>query len=118
MTLGCGAAAGNITGDNVGPQHLINIKRLAYVVREAEEAFETSPESAVESGSAAGRTGRLDRKTITDAVEKYLVSRGMSVSGGETLVAARARSVSEEVVDRFLNRRRAPAPSAPPPGKG
>ena len=26
--------------DNVGPQHLINIKRLAYVVRKPEEAFE------------------------------------------------------------------------------
>ena len=40
MTLGCGAVAGNITSDNVGPQHLINIKRLAYVVRKPEEAFE------------------------------------------------------------------------------
>ena len=41
MTLGCGAAAGNITSDNVGPQHLYNIKRLAYAVRTAAEAFET-----------------------------------------------------------------------------
>jgi acetaldehyde dehydrogenase (acetylating) len=41
MTLGCGAAAGNITSDNVGPQHLFNIKRLAYAVRTATEAFET-----------------------------------------------------------------------------
>ncbi|HEY2016194.1 MAG TPA: aldehyde dehydrogenase family protein, partial [Bryobacteraceae bacterium] len=40
MTLGCGAAAGNITSDNVGPQHLMNIKRLAYVARKPEEAFE------------------------------------------------------------------------------
>ena len=30
MTLGCGAMAGNSTSDNVGPHHLINIKRLAY----------------------------------------------------------------------------------------
>src|ERR1022692_3008625 len=41
MTLGCGAAAGNITSDNVGPQHLYNIKRLAYAVRTPAEAFET-----------------------------------------------------------------------------
>src|ERR1035437_916748 len=40
MTLGCGAVAGNITSDNVGPLHLINIKRLAYTVRTPEEAFE------------------------------------------------------------------------------
>lgn len=29
MTLGCGSFGGNITSDNVGPQHLINVKRLA-----------------------------------------------------------------------------------------
>ena len=40
MTLGCGAAAGNATSDNVGPQHLFNIKRLAYAVRETAEAID------------------------------------------------------------------------------
>ncbi|MGH9392657.1 MAG: aldehyde dehydrogenase family protein, partial [Terriglobales bacterium] len=30
MTLGCGAIGGNITSDNIGPQHLINIKRIAW----------------------------------------------------------------------------------------
>jgi acetaldehyde dehydrogenase (acetylating) len=31
LSLGCGAAAGNITSDNITPRHLINIKRLARV---------------------------------------------------------------------------------------
>ena len=30
MTLGCGTMGGNITSDNIGPQHLINLKRVAY----------------------------------------------------------------------------------------
>ena len=30
MTLGCGGHGGNITSDNLTPQHLLNIKRLAY----------------------------------------------------------------------------------------
>ncbi len=30
MTLGCGTSGGNITGDNIGPQHLLNVKRLAF----------------------------------------------------------------------------------------
>jgi acetaldehyde dehydrogenase (acetylating) len=30
LTLGCGTWGGNVTADNVGPQHLINIKRLAF----------------------------------------------------------------------------------------
>jgi acyl-CoA reductase-like NAD-dependent aldehyde dehydrogenase len=31
MTLGCGSFGGNVTSDNIGPQHLLNIKRLAYL---------------------------------------------------------------------------------------
>jgi acetaldehyde dehydrogenase (acetylating) len=31
MTLGCGTPGGNIFSDNIGPMHLINIKRIAYV---------------------------------------------------------------------------------------
>ena len=33
MTLGCGAAGGNITSDNISPLHLINLRRIAYEVR-------------------------------------------------------------------------------------
>jgi acetaldehyde dehydrogenase (acetylating) len=33
MTLGCGAPGGNITSDNVGPQHLMNVKRIAWESR-------------------------------------------------------------------------------------
>jgi acetaldehyde dehydrogenase (acetylating) len=33
MTLGCGAPGGNITSDNIGPQHLTNIKRIAWESR-------------------------------------------------------------------------------------
>ncbi|WP_374719069.1 acetaldehyde dehydrogenase (acetylating) [Parageobacillus toebii] len=34
LTLGCGSFGNNITSDNIGPQHLINIKRIAYGIRE------------------------------------------------------------------------------------
>jgi hypothetical protein len=37
MTLGCGSFGGNITSDNIGPQHLLNIKRVARVRREYRE---------------------------------------------------------------------------------
>jgi len=30
MSLGCGTSGGNISADNIGPQHLVNIKRLAF----------------------------------------------------------------------------------------
>jgi len=36
MTLGCGAPGGNITSDNIGPQHLMNAKRIAWETRGVE----------------------------------------------------------------------------------
>ena len=122
MTLGCGAVAGNITSDNVGPQHLINIKRLAYVVRKPEEAFEMPLDyDAAASASTPGPVGPVDRGTVIAAVERYLASRGIAVT--RRLRAARpapaspardppphghrvgSRNVAAEVVDRFLTRR-------------
>lgn len=34
MTLGCGTFGGNITSDNVTAKHLLNIKRMAYGIKE------------------------------------------------------------------------------------
>jgi acyl-CoA reductase-like NAD-dependent aldehyde dehydrogenase len=120
MTLGCGAIAGNITSDNVGPQHLINIKRLAYVVRTPEEAFEMpldinqAPAGPSGTGSAIG----IDRGAVIAAVERYLASRGAAPAapGGPSCNASCAlpapavtssvvANVAAEVVDRFLARR-------------
>jgi acetaldehyde dehydrogenase (acetylating) len=118
MTLGCGAVAGNITSDNVGPQHLINIKRLAYVVRKPEEAFEMPLDyNAAPSAPAPTVVGPVDRNTVVAAVERYLASRGIAVaasaSGGPSCgcdtPAAPSQpaqsvigNVAAEVVDRFL----------------
>lgn len=128
MTLGCGAAAGNITSDNVGPLHLINIKRLAYVVRKPEEAFEMPMDyNAAPSGPPLSGDLPIDRTTVVAAVERYLASRGFAVAapapGGPTCgcekpaLAAPQPSVSHstltnvaaDVVDRFLARRGAAA---------
>ena len=118
MTLGCGALAGNSTADNVGPQHLMNIKRLAYVVRKPEEAFEmpldyhAAPSVAV----PAGTEGAIDRNTLISAVERYLASRGIAVaasaSSGSSCgcsqpapAASVVPNVAADVVDRFLANR-------------
>jgi acyl-CoA reductase-like NAD-dependent aldehyde dehydrogenase len=120
MTLGCGAAAGNITSDNVGPLHLINIKRLAYVVRKPEDAFEMPLDynAAPSAPVLAQATGPVDRSTVIAAVERYLASRGIAVSSpapggpscgcGTPAPAVRQSvvpNVAAEVVDRFLARR-------------
>src|SRR5208337_1114973 len=94
MTLGCGAAAGNITSDNVGPQHLINIKRLAYAVRQPEEAFEMPLDYNAAPGATAGSAapgpgpGIVERSAVAAAVERYLASRGIGPRGHPAAPAA------------------------------
>jgi acetaldehyde dehydrogenase (acetylating) len=112
MTLGCGAGAGNITGDNVGPQHLINIKRLAYAVRKPEEAFQVPAEDLAPVAAVAAAVGPIDRHAIVAAVERYLASRGIAVAAVPPAPLAPLPvtqsvipNIAEQVVDRFLARR-------------
>lgn len=52
MTLGCGAPGGNITSDNIGPQHLMNVKRIAWESRGVEHR--TVPADQRMSGGMSG----------------------------------------------------------------
>src|SRR5437870_1183487 len=71
MTLGCGAAGGNITSDNISPLHLINLKRVAYGVRDVAVPPATVTAAVAPPGG---------RRTIEQIVDQWL--------GGRTNVAA------------------------------
>ncbi|MBR2562234.1 MAG: acetaldehyde dehydrogenase (acetylating) [Eubacterium sp.] len=43
LTLGCGAVGGSATGDNVSPMNLINIRRVAYGLKELSELRQGNP---------------------------------------------------------------------------
>lgn len=90
MTLGCGAVAGNITSDNIGPLHLVNVKRLAYKVRDAHNAF-SPPDS-----DDAGKEPVIDRQRIVSSVERYLAQRTSSAPASTTI---------ESLVDRAISQR-------------
>jgi len=64
MTLGCGAVAGNATGDNITPFHLLNIKRLAWAIR----PWSNSEVTTVMTQS----TGPVSKARIASAVDRYL----------------------------------------------
>ena len=117
MTLGCGAIAGNSTSDNIGPMHLLNIKRIAYHVRDAEQAFQSEegrawfagkplPAAAAPAavGSAAS-TGNAPAPRIDEAVGRYLAERGLasaSAAGPPTVRPSVVSNPATAVVDRFL----------------
>ncbi len=71
LTLGCGAAGGSSTSDNVGPQNLFNLRRVAYGVRtldkiRGEDVFE-------EAGAIADENLGLTKDQLIDLlVERVL----------------------------------------------
>ncbi|MBI4461947.1 MAG: aldehyde dehydrogenase family protein [Acidobacteria bacterium] len=87
MTLGCGAAGGNITSDNISPLHLINLKRIAWETRPVTHATErvaAAPRAAEPAPAVAARPTQPvaagatpPRATIARVVERFLSQKGV-----------------------------------------
>jgi acetaldehyde dehydrogenase (acetylating) len=99
MTLGCGAAGGNITSDNISPLHLINLRRIAYEARPVTAAI---PESRVATAapaitaatcgvcSTAGTAGTGKQKPETGVAVNWSVARAVDrFLAGKQPVAAK-----------------------------
>src|SRR5713226_518594 len=67
MTLGCGALGGNITSDNIGPQHLMNIKRIAWASRAVEHR--TIPAEQRMAGQASPPAQPAESKVAAAAAD-------------------------------------------------
>jgi acetaldehyde dehydrogenase (acetylating) len=128
MTLGCGAVGGNITSDNIGPQHLINVKRVAYERRSLKEA--TVPVAMAASagkGEVACACGHSEAEVAPARTGAAAASGSGSTaadSTGASGVASSAagggsrgldRATIHRIVDRFIADRAVPAASAKPP---
>ncbi len=121
MTLGCGSWGNNITSDNIGPQHLLNVKRLAYETREyipkeviepatisdQNERTELSADIVADTGNAAGE--RLEVQ-IADFLDKRgllpKASEVPPVVGRNAVISVRDVDASDTVL------------KAPPPPRG
>jgi acetaldehyde dehydrogenase (acetylating) len=67
MTLGCGAVGGNVTSDNIGPQHLINLKRVAWEVR-------TPPPAETNAPQPEGPPARMPAPLTMSTINKQTVA--------------------------------------------
>lgn len=63
FTLGCGTWGGSATADNVTPQHLMNIKRVAYGIREVKPSVPYAGQET-SCGTAAGAADSGDDQLI------------------------------------------------------
>jgi len=106
MTLGCGGFGGNITSDNISPRHLLNIKRLAYGIREApRSAGRPSRDIGSPGALAQGEPFRpplpkappspeaepVSAATLASRIDQFLASRGVARPGEPPAGSSRAR---------------------------
>lgn len=79
MTLGCGSWGGNVTSDNVSPIHLMDIKRVAFEVREVipDRSAVAVPASiaAPRPATVAAEAPRIDREKVAALVEKFIAGK-------------------------------------------
>lgn len=64
LTLGCGAVGGSATSDNISPLNLINIRRVAYGVRELSDVRGTNPTPSVSKPVCADAKFREKPKAV------------------------------------------------------
>ncbi|MCK5096714.1 MAG: hypothetical protein KAR45_01350, partial [Desulfobacteraceae bacterium] len=67
FTLGCGTVGGSSTSDNVGPQHLFNIRRVAYELNSLDEEILENVKT-----SSNVDTSSIDIKMVTNLIMEQL----------------------------------------------
>jgi acetaldehyde dehydrogenase (acetylating) len=89
MTLGCGGFGGNITSDNISPKHLLNIKRVAYGLREvnagAQDALPQVPavqrvRPDLPRAPKPPVPDTIDTDVLRQRIDAFLSSRGVAGS--------------------------------------
>lgn len=120
MTLGCGAPGGNITSDNIGPLHLLNVKRIAWESRPVEHRTvpaerrlsgqAPSQPAAMPPGAAATERARVSPPVSEIAAE--IAGRVFAAAAGNG-AAPPASSRASAAADSASPILRVPPPAAP-----
>jgi acetaldehyde dehydrogenase (acetylating) len=96
MTLGCGSHGGNITSDNIGPQHLMNIKRVAWESRAVE--YRTIP--AEQRLASTAMPPSASRSPLSVAAAAGAAASAVSAATAATPASGAAGSAGLVVPDR------------------
>jgi acetaldehyde dehydrogenase (acetylating) len=132
LTLGCGAIGGNITSDNIGPLHLVNLRRVAWGQRSRPAAIRAEGEtpSATAGGTPAlqmlcpcaanaAPTCRSSQSPVAGRQSPEPVTSRQSPVASEP-AGSEVRVAVARAVERFLSEKRPikkPAVTTPAPQK-
>ncbi len=103
MTLGCGALGGNITSDNIGPHHLMNIKRIAWESRGIEHrTIPADRRLLADSGASAGQAPLPVQSAAAAAAASTAPSAAPVASGSREAESPASSASSTEVVSAAI----------------
>jgi acetaldehyde dehydrogenase (acetylating) len=121
MTLGCGAPGGNITSDNIGPLHLINVKRIAWEARPVEHRSIPASERMAEQSQERSVAPPVNQALVTaEAKPGSVCARANPQSPASQIAAEIAGRVFSAAAGRQTPQAApslAPAPPSPAPEK-
>lgn len=83
MTLGCGSYGGNITSDNIGPVHLLNIKRVAWETKPLAKPRDSGAWRPAVAVEARGRNEFPYQKALSSDVSR----KGPALAGTPSVAA-------------------------------
>ena len=130
MTLGCGALGGNITSDNIGPHHLMNIKRIAWESRAVEhrtipadrrllaDSGASTGQSPLPVQSAAAVSAAAAAPATAPASAPPAPSPESAPAVVASTIAAPDRATISKIVERVMGQFGIPRGSAPAPAAG
>lgn len=72
LTLGCGAVGGSSSSNNIGPLDLINIRRVAYGVKELGELKDNAFRMADTNGEHQSGCGYVDHSMVDEIVKRIM----------------------------------------------
>ncbi|MBR2590759.1 MAG: acetaldehyde dehydrogenase (acetylating) [Clostridia bacterium] len=92
LTLGCGAVGGSATSDNITPLNLINIRRVAFGIKELEEVRGAAPAPAKTSGYTPTPSG----STFTARDDVYGAHFNEQINAGYDEIVKQSRVHSKK----------------------
>lgn len=73
FTLGCGAVGGSATSDNVSPEHLFNIRRIAYGTREFSDILKA--EGVQNTETVEAKTATTDEDKLIELLVQKVIAK-------------------------------------------
>lgn len=104
MTLGCGAMGGNITTDNIGPEHLLNLKRVAFPRGEFFKEVGLPFDEADGASAPPAKPGGAPQEKVGQEVPAFGDEESPSEAPSVTL-SGRSEAESAEARTRELSQR-------------